>query len=138
LHESLQESLSYISNTIQRLGPFYGLIGFSQGASIASTAYEHMVLNNFENSLKYIICIGGVETYTPLKFKIKIKSLHLMGQEDEHLEQSKLLVNCYDKECATIIEYNEGHNIPSIRTGIYHLIKKWVWEDEGYDFIIQN
>lgn len=49
-----------------------------------------------------------------------------MGLEDPYLALSKQLVSVYDKHLATIIEHKEGHQIPSLRTGIYQDVNNWL------------
>lgn len=42
------------------------------------------------------------------------------------LEKSRELVTYYDEDRTTVLEHPEGHNIPSMRTGLYPRISEWV------------
>jgi len=137
---SIDENLSYLVQFIQKHGPFDGILGFSQGASFATMLADRLSTEKgISSNVKYIILIGGVNppaSHAP-RSPLQIKSLHLMGLLDEVLERSKALKDMFAPELATVIEHAEGHNIPSIRTDTYHAIKKWVWEDEGYEYKVR-
>ena len=51
-----------------------------------------------------------------------------MGQKDHVFERSVKLWEMYAENLAVKIEHTEAHNIPSVKTSTYHLIKKWLWE----------
>ena len=96
-----------------------------------------------------IILIGGVEPPLPLSGnllekekgleKVVFSSLHVMGLADPLLPRSRALRLLFHSDYVTILEHEEGHHIPSIRTCTYHLIKKWIWEKQGcYSFQIRE
>ena len=59
--------------------------------------------------------------------KIDIPSLHLVGLADPYLSRSRLLFSeFYEPDKRTLLEHEETHNVPSIRTGLYPTIKDWV------------
>lgn len=54
-------------------------------------------------------------------------SLHIIGEADPYKENSRDLYNLYqDDNNRSILYHNEGHNIPSVRTGIYKDIEKYI------------
>ncbi len=85
-----------------------------------------------------------------------IPSLHILGRADYLLSRSEQLVTCYasdDNKCfrsidaksaiepsedeivdgkRTVLYHGEGHQIPSIKTGLYPKIKLWL---EGHQIL---
>lgn len=53
-------------------------------------------------------------------------SLHIMGTADPLLSRSNALLRYYDSNHAQVLQHGEGHNIPSMRTGLYPSIKEWI------------
>ena len=78
---------------------------------------------------KFAILIGGPcpkeydDTHENL---IDISSLHIYGTSDSILEKCKALTRIYKN--STILEHNEGHNIPSVSTNTYESIKKFIYD----------
>lgn len=140
--ESIDQSLCYLLEFVERQGPFDGILGFSQGSSMATMLADRLLSNGSlqPSVLRYILLIGGVEppsSHAP-RIPLDIKSLHVMGLQDDVLPRSKALKDMFANDFATVIEHGEGHNIPSVRTDTYHVIKKWLWEDEGYDYKVHS
>jgi hypothetical protein len=53
-----------------------------------------------------------------------------MGLVDPHLNRSRQLRrDFYESTSSTVLEYDEGHNIPSIRTQLYPVISQWLEEN---------
>ena len=51
-----------------------------------------------------------------------------MGEKDPYFNDSKSLSNrIYENDTKKVIIFNEGHNIPSIRTNIYPEVKEWIY-----------
>jgi len=62
-----------------------------------------------------------------LHCKITLPSLHLMGSADPYLSRSRQLrKDFYESTSSTVLEHDEGHNIPSIRTQLYPVISQWL------------
>jgi len=126
-----RKSLEYIMSVLVKEGPFDGIIGFSQGAGMA-TRVAHFLENSsvsLKAPLKFIMLIGGVpptELVSENTPEITLPSLHIMGTADQWLPQSKQLEQMFNSDSRQIIIHQEGHNIPSIRTNSYSKIVKWV------------
>jgi predicted esterase len=157
LDVSLDESLAYLVRFIQEHGPFDGLLGFSQGAAMATQLLDLLSSRNQLSSMRYVILIGGVQPPRQTKV-LPLISLHIMGLEDGLLPRSRILASSFLEKDATVdfprsshsltthlivmysrplsnlqvLQHEEAHNIPSVRTKIYHLVKLWIWENEGY------
>lgn len=59
---------------------------------------------------------------------LTIPSLHIIGSQDKLLYLSERLKDMYDnnENQREILIHNEGHNIPSMRTNLYPLIRAWI------------
>jgi hypothetical protein len=55
-----------------------------------------------------------------------LPSLHIMGCRDFVYTRSVDLTNYYDASMRVVLEHGEGHNIPSMRSGLYPIISEWV------------
>ena len=64
--------------------------------------------------------------YNLQSLQFAIPSLHIQGASDPFLSSSKKLEEMYDPNTRTQMLHGEEHNIPSIRTELYPLIKSWV------------
>jgi len=129
--EGKRKSLEYILSVLLKQGPFDGIIGFSQGAGMATRVVHH--LNNasiaLKTPLKFVILIGGVPP-TELQAEqipdILLPSLHIMGTADHLLPHSKQLEQMYDICSRQCLFHPEGHNIPSVRTNTYPKVIRWI------------
>jgi predicted esterase len=129
--EGKRKSLEYILSVLVKQGPFDGIIGFSQGAGMA-TRVVHCLNStsiSLKTPLKFVILIGGVPP-TELQAEqipdIMLPSLHIMGTADHLLPHSKQLEQMYDVSNRQCLFHPEGHNIPSVRTNTYPKVVRWV------------
>ena len=131
--QMLDNALKYLICFIEKHGPFDGVMGFSQGATITTLLMSRLKTDEaHKGSLPSCVLIGGIDPshYIPdcSMEALNVNSLHIMGQKDPAFGRSIKLCEFYAENMVTKIEHNEGHNIPSVRTKTYHLIKKWLWE----------
>ena len=131
--EGLESSIKRLIDHISLHGPYDAILGFSQGASMATILAIIQQPNdprlNGKKLCRAMILIGGVDPPPPYSVDgavIQIPSLHLIGDEDPYKDRCHCLVNYYAANKRTIITYPEGHNIPSIRTNIYPQILDWL------------
>jgi len=124
---TIDESIDWLLSYINENGPFDGILGFSQGASMVTRLLRVTVETR---PFKFAILIGGVvsKMNDTSDDKICFPSLHLYGSADPLYESCKNLEKFYDENQRTSMEHNEGHNIPSIRTTLYPSIKTWIYE----------
>ena len=152
----LDVSISMIVEALQTQGPFDGLLGFSQGASMVTRlAYINAVQNqcaketssssSFPSAVgetyhparfpsvlglfRFTILIGGVppeELQACICSSLAVPSLHIHGAADQYLNLSESLANMYLASERTVLVHSEGHNIPSIRTNLYDKINDWL------------
>lgn len=74
-YEGVDKGLEYVKDYIKRNGPFHGVLGFSQGAAIA-TLLAKMQQDSGTHWFRFVILIGGV---LPPKShqKVNLKPRHL-------------------------------------------------------------
>ena len=53
-------------------------------------------------------------------------SLHVMGRGDPFLPRSRELEELYSPAGRASVLHEEGHNIPSLRTGAYPQLREWI------------
>ncbi|ORX49990.1 FSH1-domain-containing protein [Piromyces finnis] len=121
----LEESLELLLKIMKEEGPFDGVFGFSQGSSMAAILCSHLELENEKGNQevpptpKFVMFFSGFRPdddaynkYFNSERKLKIKSLHVYGEEDKWLnpERSKKLATFYENP--TILTHSGGHFIP--------------------------
>ena len=102
----LDKTLYYLYNYSKKYGPFDGIIGFSQGASMAYLLSTLIEIN-------FVINICGVN-YPNMcndSKKINIPSLNIIGKNDPYKERSLMLANYYYNP--EIYYCNSEHVFPS-------------------------
>jgi predicted esterase len=129
--EGKRKSLEFILSVLIKQGPFDGIIGFSQGAGMATRVVHCLNSSSISlrTPLKFVILIGGVPP-TELQAEeipeIVLPSLHVMGTADHLLPHSKQLEQMYDPSTRQCLFHPEAHNIPSVRTNTYPKIMRWI------------
>jgi len=118
--------------------PFDGILGFSQGANMATRLAYYMEQQQLP-LFRFVILIGGVPPYdletaaasgkSPLA--LATPSLHIHGLADPLLPYSQRLVGMYaqqqqQQQLPCVLQHEEGHNIPSMKTGLYPKINEWL------------
>ncbi|ERN03155.1 hypothetical protein AMTRI_Chr02g263390 [Amborella trichopoda] len=135
--EGWETSYAYIMEMVQRLGPFDGVLGFSQGAAMAATLCAKQERES-EGQLSFgfvILCSGFLSPVKEL-FQgppIKCPSLHIFGSERGNDRQithavSVELVSMFSSDTSVLLEHDSGHIIPT-RQSYIDQIKAFL--DEG-------
>ncbi|KAI3990228.1 hypothetical protein MKX01_029206 [Papaver californicum] len=114
-------SLAYLKDVFSKLGPFDGILGFSQGAAMAASICGRKGKLDDEIDFKFaILCSGFVlETKDFELGLINCPSVHVFGNggqgKDRQIARntSMELANKFDKSCSLIIEHESGHIIPT-------------------------
>lgn len=104
------------------LGPFDGLLGFSEGASVAATiALEQERVSTRQRFKCAVFICGspplrerGAEPYLADECGqcIKIPTLHIVGANDPGMRAGLALFNLCTNESATLYDHGQGHEIP--------------------------
>ncbi|XP_051124603.1 rhodanese-like domain-containing protein 6 [Andrographis paniculata] len=115
--EGFQKSIEYLKTVFSQLGPFDGILGFSQGAAMAALVSAGVEkLGDF----RFIILCSGfaVDMAGHADGSIDCPSLHIFGSKEGRDRQidcqaSQQLAALFREDSRVIIEHNVGHMIPT-------------------------
>ncbi|KAJ3233348.1 hypothetical protein HDU81_002329 [Chytriomyces hyalinus] len=113
-----ETSWDYVKAIVEEKGPFDGVIGFSQGAAIATVltakALDECRRKDAPRSLMWrgLVLVGGVEV--PDLESVQMQSVHVHGEQDPFAPRSRLLLQSYERggEKLTIFTHKGGHAFP--------------------------
>ncbi|XP_016394594.1 ovarian cancer-associated gene 2 protein homolog [Sinocyclocheilus rhinocerous] len=116
----LEESVETVKTAVKDLGPFDGILGFSQGAALVAMlcALQEQKLQPAFN-FRFAILVAGFRSVCSQHRRvyevpaITIPSLHVFGQEDRVIpeEMSRDLLPAFDG--AQILIHPDGHFVPA-------------------------
>ena len=128
--KGLAESLELLQRVLREASPpFDGVLGFSQGACMAARLAHLSEQGALQApSPRFVILIGGVPpkdlAEEEPRVELRTPSLHIHGTSDPLLPYSQRLLAMFaDSPRRTLLQHTEGHNIPSIRTGLYPKVR---------------
>lgn len=123
-----EESKNVIISALEGSGPFDGVMGFSQGASIAAVLCALKQTGGIpDDSFKFAIIASGylsqvdehLEIFSSIK-KICVPSLHIYGvmgdDRQVSVQASGELLAHFDDRTAHTVRHNMGHIIPSTKS----------------------
>ncbi|KAF3793240.1 Rhodanese-like domain-containing protein 6 [Nymphaea thermarum] len=116
--EGWEESYNFLKKTFSQMGPFDGVLGFSQGASMAATLCARRA-NDVDIDFKFaILCSGFCTPAFGFKGLIECPSLHIFGgtvSKDKQIsgDASFKLANLFNPACTVVVEHNSGHIVPT-------------------------
>ena len=118
IEDGHQQSVDLIRKTCKEQGPFDGILGFSQGATMVAHICA-LAQNDTDFSFKFAIICAGFKSRSSLHEKfnsegeITMPSLHVFGDTDQVIakEMSLGLVKCFSD--ATLLNHGGGHFIPA-------------------------
>ena len=121
-------------------GPFDGILGFSEGASVAASLMLRRAAQNKIPLFRYAIFFCAILT---LRFdgkgailaderpeRISVPTLHFVGSRDPAHLSSMTLFNLCDPDLAILYDHGKGHTIPwgphteNIAKGIREVIQR--------------
>ena len=126
---SISLALSQLSRYIAEEGPFDGVIGFSQGAALAST---YLIQQAEQPSpFRCAVFFSGGRPFDPqalaegkaewveskdAKPLVNLPTTHIWGRKDTHFrEASEVLSSLCDEGQREVFIHNQGHDIPGAR-----------------------
>ncbi|KAL5700337.1 Rhodanese-like domain-containing protein 6 [Ranunculus cassubicifolius] len=118
--DGYEVSLSYLKGIFSEMGPFDGVLGFSQGAAMtALLCAERERLDGVE--LKFVILCSGFALNLGSRVEvgsIDCPALHIFGDREGKDRQigcqdSKELAALFDESCSVTITHESGHIIPT-------------------------
>ena len=129
IYNGLSESLDYLRQIVDQNGEFIGVLGFSQGATMAALVASHL------QCFRFLVCFGGFvprSASAKLLLSFKNPSLHVIGRNDTYISpQESMGLASYLGSLGSqveIINHDGGHVVP--QTAEYR--------DQIVDFIIKQ
>ncbi|XP_057834344.2 rhodanese-like domain-containing protein 6 isoform X2 [Cryptomeria japonica] len=124
------ETVSHLQNIFADMGPFDGVLGFSQGASVAATLCTQLQNNPGiydDIDFKFVILCSGfpspAETFqqfisNPGFLPIDCPSLHIFGGNaalDRQImsDTSMQLASLFRSDCRVVVKHSSGHIVPA-------------------------
>ncbi len=124
--EAIQHVFDRIYRILDEEGPFDGILGNSEGATIAATFlidYLGKVANNErEPYLRCAVFMSGGAPYTAdgrgvyladeHGQMITVPTCHIIGYNDSVIDSAVALYHLCDEDSATIVDHGKGHMVP--------------------------
>lgn len=115
------ESYAFLMTTLSQMGPFDGVLGFSQGAAMAALLCAQQERDDRIQRFRFAILCSGFSLITTKSIwgSINCPSLHIFGngqgKQDRQIarQASMELLSLFDKGSAVVIEHESGHIIPT-------------------------
>ncbi|KAI7788189.1 duf341 family [Diaporthe eres] len=128
-HRSTDRAIKYLTEVMAKHGPFDGIIGYSEGATVAATMllHEQRLFRKvgIEPMFKYAIFFAGWPPVDPITHhlvlsdekedRIDIPTLHIVGSLDPYIDGSMALYNVCDADTAYLFDHAKGHTLPRDR-----------------------
>lgn len=126
-YDKFEEGIAYIEDHMIELGPFDGVLGFSEGAFITGALpgmQEQGLCLKKVKKIEYVVIISGAKiggkslplvpklAETAYSSPINIPSLHIFGKNDKEWPNSPELVEAYVDPL--VIKHNGGHEVPKL------------------------
>jgi len=131
-YTNLDECISYLCDYMVKNGPFEGLLGFSQGATLSALLIGYQsqgkVLSDHP-PIKFMVSISGSKFRDPsicniaYKDPIKVKSVHFIGEKDWLKIPSEELASAFVDPI--IIRHPQGHTVPRLDDASVKLLSEW-------------
>ncbi|KAF5862323.1 hypothetical protein ETB97_011847 [Aspergillus alliaceus] len=123
---SITDAYHALYEVVEDEGPFDGVLGFSQGGSLAHAfQVQHLIHHPLKEPL--FRCAIYLNSPMPLFVDddgsvvydmsvvgspLKVPSLHVVSERDPNYEHCTRLCDCYDPAYASVIRHAYGHAIP--------------------------
>ncbi|KAL6706256.1 hypothetical protein ACN47E_005991 [Coniothyrium glycines] len=133
-NDSARCTMDFLYDVMEKEGPFDGIVGYSEGATIAGTLLLHeQMRERNEGRLPMFKCalfFGGWPPMTPTldglvlsdasELMIDVPTCHIIGSLDPYLHGNLALYNICDPDTAFIFDHAKGHTLPRDR----HMVKE--------------
>jgi hypothetical protein len=119
-------AIMFLYNVMHEQGPFDGIIGYSEGATVAATLLLHEQVmaerKGYKPMFKYGVFFGGWPPMDPDTFRlvlsdetdlrIQVPTCHIIGSLDPYLDGSMALYNACEPDTAYLFDHAKGHTLP--------------------------
>ena len=117
-YEGFDASVTYLEAVFREQGPFDGVIGFSQGGTLAAVLAA--MLPHPAIAFRFAICISSfpsrarAHTQYVEPRSIKLPALHVLGLNDTLVtpDRSIKLFEVFDPATSTLVKHGGGHFVP--------------------------
>jgi len=129
--ESVKEAIRLLYTCIADEGPFEGILGFSQGATLAYGFLQHHANQNplapAHDLFRFAILFSApglakIRGVNDGAAKVGVPSLHICGRADPWERESLSLVELCECGSATVIRHSLGHTIPRDRATVSMIV----------------
>lgn len=132
VYEGMEAAIEFVTGVIDAQGPFDILVGFSQGAVMATLLGLWYAKTQQPQPWKLTMCFNGLRAHgsncVPLLqdaneqvVRLDCPSVHVFGLQDPLIEDAKKLAGHY-QDCAgdgkrikLLLEHDSGHRFPSAK-----------------------
>ncbi|KAK1291670.1 Rhodanese-like domain-containing protein 6 [Acorus calamus] len=120
-YQNLEECISFLCDYIANNGPFDGLLGFSQGATLSALLLGYQAQGKILKDhppMKLFVSVSGSKFRDPVicevayKEPIKVRSVHFIGEKDWLKIPSEELATAFEEPL--IIRHPQGHTVPRL------------------------
>ncbi|GAY33421.1 hypothetical protein CUMW_007150 [Citrus unshiu] len=134
-YTNLEECVSYLTEYITSNGPFDGLLGFSQGATLSALLLGYQAQGKVLKEhppMKLFVSISGSKFRDPsicevaYKDTFNVKSAHFIGAKDWLKLPSEELATAFHNPL--IIRHPQGHTVPRLDEAATELLRGWTVE----------
>lgn len=129
---NLEECITFLCDYMIQNGPFDGLLGFSQGATLSALLVGYQAQGKVLKDhppINFMVSVSGSKFRDPkicdvaYKEPIKVQSLHFIGEKDWLKLPSEELASAFDNP--TIIQHSQGHTVPRLDEAAVDKFSKW-------------
>ena len=124
--QSIKTAMTQLRKTMAQSGPFQGVIGYSEGAAMASTLLveelQKAETTGVPSTLRCGIFMAGAPPFRPdvggwylrdeVGEVINVPTCHVIGVSDPYIHCAMALHDICDEEKAIIFDHGWGHTIP--------------------------
>ncbi|KAL0337855.1 UNVERIFIED_CONTAM: Dihydrofolate reductase [Sesamum calycinum] len=134
-YTNLEECIAYLCEYITSKGPFDGLLGFSQGATLSALLLGYQAQGKILKEhppLKLFVSISGSKFREPsicevaYKDPIRVKSVHFIGDKDWLKLPSEELATAFVNPL--VIRHPQGHTVPRLDEEAVCKLSNWAME----------
>ncbi|VAH41967.1 unnamed protein product [Triticum turgidum subsp. durum] len=131
-YTNLEECIAYLCDYMVKNGPFDGLLGFSQGATLSALLIGYQAQGKVLNDhppIKFMVSVSGSKFRDPsicdvaYKDPIKAKSVHFIGEKDWLKVPSEELASAFADPL--IIRHPQGHTVPRLDEASVKQLSEW-------------
>ncbi|EHA8587088.1 dihydrofolate reductase [Cocos nucifera] len=131
-YTNLEACILHLCEYMTKNGPFDGMLGFSQGATLSALLIGYQAKEKILKDhppIKFLVSISGSKFRDPricdiaYKDPIKVKSVHFIGDKDWLRQPSEELAAAFDSPL--ILRHPQGHTVPRLDEITVKQLSEW-------------